>query len=269
MDRDPDVDDLKRLHSLNGGLSWCLEYIVDVVVMNDTETLVKLIREVREGIDHKQAAKYADVILADFIRKCVIDGLREVEAPMQNAYKQFVGAHQKWEVTRSATEKATHAWEVSAEDFLSKLKVMGQWAKSAALERIRRLWRFEPNPFAYMDVVGTSSMLRTPGDFEKYHESFFSEINFIREISEYEVTKGRLERPVGMSDFESAFEAFKVTLDRAKELKKTEVKAEKELNAAWSNYRKERQKAIAVLLPLSEAGRLALFELLAPARNHQ
>lgn len=261
MNRDPDVYDRERLHSLNGGLSWCEDRIVDVVLMEGTDTLEKRIQEVREGIAGQKAAQYAGVLLADFVRHCVLNGFREVEAPMRAAYEPFAEAHQTREDARLATEEETHAWEVPAEDFRTKLKVLGKWAEAAALARSRRLWRVEPNPFAYMDVVGTSSWLRTPGDFVKYHDSFFREINFIRGMSEYEVTEGRLERPVGMSDFESSLKAFEVAQARAEARQDEEADAEAALDSARLKYREERHKAIAVLRPLSEAGRWALFRI--------
>jgi hypothetical protein len=261
MDSDTDVYDRERLHSLNGGLSWCEDFIVDVVLMKGTDTLEKLIQEDREGIAGHRVAQYADVLLAEFIRHRVLDGFRGVEAPMRAAYEPFAKAHQKREDTRLATEEATHAWEMPAEDFRPKLKALGEWAASAARARIRRIWRFEPNPFAYMNVVGTSSWLRTPCDFVKYHDSFSREINFIREMSEYEVTEGRLERPVGMSDFESSLKAFEAAQARVKALQDEEADAEAALDSARLKYLEERHKAIAVLQPLSEAGRWALFRL--------
>lgn len=264
MDIDPDVYDRERLHSLNSGLSWCEDRIVNVVLMGSTDTLEKWIQEVRGGIAGQKAAQYADVLLADFVRHRVLDSFREVEVPMRAAYEPFTKALQAREEARLATEEETHAWEVPAEDFRLKLKVLGKWAEAAALAQIRRLFRVEPNAFAYMDVVGTSSLLRTPGDFVRYYDTFFREINFIRETSEFEVTEGRLEWPVGMSDFESSLKAFEVAQARAEARQDEEADAEAALDSARLKYREERHKAIAVLRPLSEAGRWALFRLFWP-----
>lgn len=246
---------------MNGGLSWCQDCFVDVVVMEGSDTLEKWIQEVRGGIATQKAAVFADVLLADFVRHRVLDGFREVEAPMRAAYESFVEAHQKREDARLATEQATHAWEMPAEDFRSKLNVLGKWAESAARARFRRFWRAEQNPFAYMGVVGISRWLKTPGDFVKYHDSFFRGINFIREMSGYEVTEGRLERPVGMSDFESSLKAFEEAQTRVEARQNEEADAEAALGSAMLKYREERHKAIAVLRPLSEAGQWALFRL--------
>lgn len=261
MDSDTDVYDRERLHSLNGGLSWCEDFIVDVVLMKGADTLEKLIQEDREGIAGHRVARYADVLLAEFVRHCVLDGFRELEAPMRAAYEPFAKAHQKREDTRLATEEATHAWEVPAEDFRPKLKALGEWAASAATARVSRFWRVATNPFAYMDVVGTSSWLRTPGDFVKYHDSFSREINFIREMSEYEINEGRLERPVRMSDFESSLKAFEAAQARVEARQNEEADAKAALESARVKYLEERHKAIAVLQPLTEAGRWALFRL--------
>ena len=260
MSRDHDVYDHERLHNVNFGLSWCEDRIVDAVHMAGTDTLEKWIQETREDIASQKAAQYADVLLADFVRHSVLDGFREVEAPMRAAYEPFVKAHQKRKDARLATEEATHAWEVPAEDFRTKLKVLGEWAASAARVRIFRLLRVE-NPLAYIDVVGTSWMLSTPGAFVKYRDAFSREINFIREMSEDEVTEGRLERPVWMSDFESSLKAFEAAQARVKARQDEEADAEVALDSARLKYREERLKAIAVLRPLSEAGRWALFRL--------
>lgn len=261
MDKDPDVYDGKRLHSLNGGLSWCENRFVDVVVSKGTDTLEQSIKEVRGEVANQKAAAFADTLLAEFVRHRVLDGFREVEAPMRAAYESVVEAHQKWEDARLATEQATHAWEVPAEDFRSKLKVLGKWAEAEALAESRRFWRFEPNPFAYMGVVGTSSWLKTPGDFVKYHESFFREINFIRERSKIEVLDGRLERPVGMSDFELSLKAFEEAQAHVQARQNEEAAVKAGLDSEWLKYCEERKKAIAMLRPLSEAGRWALFRL--------
>ena len=261
MDKDPDVYDREQLYSLNGGLSWCQDRFVDVVAMKGTDALEKWIQGVLGDIATQKAAVFADVLLADFVRHRVLDGFREVEAPMRAAFESVVEAHQKREDARLATEQATHAWEVPAEDFRSKLKVLGKWAESAARAKFRRFWRAEPNPFAYVGVVGTSTWLKTPGDFVKYHDSFFREINFIREMSGYEVTEGRLERPVGMSDFESSLKAFEEAQTRVEARQNEEADAEAALGSAMLKYDEERHKAIAVLRPLSETGRWALFRL--------
>lgn len=261
MDKDPDVYDSKRLYSLNGGLSWCKDRFVDVVHLKGTDALEKWIKEVRGDTANQKAAMFADVLLADFVRYRVLDGFREFEAPMRAAYETLVEAHQKREDARLATEQATLAWEVPAEDFRSKLKVLGKWAESEALAGFRRFWRVEPNPFSYMNVVGTSSWLKTPGDFVKYRDSFLREINFVREISVCEVTAGRLEQPVGMSDFESSFKAFEAAQALAETGQIEEADAESVLGSARLKYREERHKAIAVLEPLSQAGQWALFRL--------
>lgn len=264
MDRDPDVIDRERFRSLNGGLSWCEDRIVDVVLMEGTDKLEKWIQELQEGIAGKKAAQYADVLLADFIRNRVLDGFRKVEAPMRAAYEPFARAHQKRKDARLSTAEATQAWEVLAEDFRPKLSVLGKWAESAALARSRRLWPVEPSPFAFMNVVGTSSWLRTPGDFVKYHDSVYREIDFIRGISEYEVTEGRWERPVGMSGFELSLNAFEAAQARAMARLDDEAEAEAALDSTRLKYDEERYKAIAVLRVLSEAGRSALFQLFNP-----
>lgn len=261
MNIDPDVYNRERLYSLNGGLSWCENFIVDMVLMASTDTLEKKIQEAREGIAGQKSAQYADHLLADFVRHRILDGFREVEAPMRAVYEPFAGAHKKWKDARLATEEATRAWEVPAEDFRSKLKVLGEWAESIELEWFRRFWKCEPNPFAFMGTVGTSNWLKTPGDFVKYHDSFFREIKFIRQTSENEAIEGRLERPVGMSDFESSLKALEAAQARAEARQDEEADAKAAIDSARLKYLEERHKAIAVLQPLSEAGRWALFRL--------
>lgn len=245
---------------MNGGLFMCQERIVDEVCMKGTDTLEKWIQGLREGIASQKAAQYADILLADFVRHSVLDGFREVEAPMRAAYEPFVKAHQKRKDARLATEEETHAWEVLAEDFRTKLKVLGEWAASAARARDIQLWKVE-NPVAYMNVVGTSSMLSNPGNFVKYHDALFREINFIRAISEEECIEGRWERPVWMSDFESSLKALEAAQARVKARQDEKADAEVALDSAQLRYREEQHKAIAVLRPLSEAGRWALFRL--------
>ena len=264
LDRDPDVYNHKRLHSLNGGLYWCQDHIVEIVLVNGTDKLEQSLHEVLEGSAGQKAAQYADILLAEFIRHSVLDGFREVEAPMRAAYEPFAEAHQKQEEARLATEQATCIWEAQAEDFRPKLKVLGKWAESAALARHRRLRRREPNPFAYMTVVGTSNWLKTPGDFVKNHDSCFREINFIRETSEVEVIEGRLERPVGMSDFESSLKAFEAAQASVEERQNEEVNAKAARESARLKFNEEQKKAIRVLQPLSDAGRWALFRLFSP-----
>ena len=261
MDIDPDVYDRERLYSLSGGLYWCEDVIVNVVLMTSTDVLEKKIVETREGIAGKKAALYADQLLAEFVRHRILDGFREVESPMRAAYERYAEAHKKWDDARLAADEARRAWEVPAEDFRSKLKALGEWAVSIEMEWFRKFWNCEPSPFAYMGIVRTSNWLKTPGDFRKYHDAVFREIDFIRRNSEYEAIEGRLERPVGLSDFESSLKALEAAQAHAEARQDEEADAMAVIDSPRLKYREERHKAIAVLQPLSEAGRWALFRL--------
>jgi hypothetical protein len=235
--------------------------------MTSTDTLEKRIQEAREGIAGKKSALYADHLLADFVRHHILDGLREIESPMRAAYQPFAEAHRKWNDARLATEEATRAWEVPAEDFRSKLKVLREWAVSIEMEWFRQIWNCEPNPFAFMGIMSTSNWLKAPGDFRKYHDSFFREINFIRRNSEIEAIQGRLERPVGMSDFESSLKALEAAQAHAEARLDEEADAKAALDSASLRYREERHKAIAVLQLLSETGQWALFRFVSLSKE--
>lgn len=230
-----------------------------MVLMTSTDALEKRIQEAREGIAGKKSALYADLLLADFVRHRILDGFRAVEAPMRAAYVPFAEAYKKWNDARLAREEATRAWEVPAEDFRSKLKILGAWAVSIEMEWFRQFWNCEPSPFAFVDMLGASNWLKTPGDFRKYHDSFFREIKLIRQNSENEAIEGRLERPVGMSDFESSLKALETAQARVEARQDEEADAKAAIDSAELKYREERHKAIAVLQPLSESGRWALF----------
>lgn len=267
MDRDPEVYDHDRLYSLNGGLDWCKNCIVDLVLMKGTDMLEKWIQDVPEGVTSQKAAQYADVLLADFVRHGVLDGFREVEAPMRAAYMLLEEAYKKREDARLATEEAALAWEVPAEDFRTRLKVLGNWAASTAQARARQFWQVEPSSFAYTEVVAASSWLKTPRDFVKYHDSFLRGINLIREMSNYDVIEGRLEQPVGMSDFESSLKVFKAAQARAEACQNEEAEAVAVFDSVELEYREVRHKAIAVLRPLSVAGQWALFRLFSSCKE--
>lgn len=261
MDREPDVYDSEKLYGFHSQMVCYQDHIVDIVCMKGTDTLEQQLYECLEDSDDKKSAQYADILLAEFIHHCVLDGFREVEAPLGAAYKPFEEALQKQKDARLATEQAMQAWQVRAEDFRLKLKELGKWAESAARERHRRRYLHELNPFAFMTVVGTASWLKTPGDFVKYHDAVFREIDFIHEMSAREVIEGRLERPVRLSDFESSLKAFESAQARVEACLNEDAKAEAAREAASLKYNEERQKAITVLAPLSEAGRWALFRL--------
>lgn len=262
MGKDPDVYDHERLHSLNGGLSWCQERFVDAVAMKGIDTLKQWIEEVRGEAANQKAAAFADILLAQFCCYSVLNDFRNVEAPMRAAYKLVLEAHQKWEDARLATEQATLAWKVPAEDFRSKLKVLGNWAEAETLAEFRRDRKFDPNPFAYTRVACTWRWLKTPGDFVKYRDSFFHAINFIRERSEIELLGGRLEWPVAMSDFELSLKAFETAQAHVEARQNEEAAAKEAFDSKMSEYFEERKKAIALLSPLSEAGQWALFRLI-------
>jgi hypothetical protein len=261
LNTDPDVYNYERLHSLNGGLSHCEKCIVDVVVMKGADALEKRLQELGEGTAGQKSAQYADIVLADFVRHGILDGFREVETAMQAAYESFAEAHKKREDARLTAEEATRAWEVPAEDLRLKLELLRKWANSVVLARAHRLLGIEPSPFSSKTVVGTSGWLKTPGDFVKYHNYILHEIEFIREMSEYEVTEGRLDRPVRMSDFETSLKVFEAAQAHVEARQGEEADAAAALESAWNKYYEERNKAIAMMHPLPEAGRWALFRL--------
>lgn len=262
MDIDLSAHDHERLHGLNGNLRKCKAYIIDIVLTEGADVLEKHIQKIQEEIVDQKTARYADVLLSGLIRHHILDGFRKMEAPMRAAYKLLAEANQKLEDTRLVTQEAMHAWEVSAEDFRSKLQVLGRWAESAALARDRQFLRIEPNPYLYALFVITPNRLRTPDDFVKYRDTFVRAIKFIREMSEHETLDGRLDWPVRLSEFERSLKTFETAQAHAGARQREETEAKAALDSARLKFREEQLKAIELLQPLSETEQLALYYLI-------
>lgn len=263
LDRAPDVyKRYKRARDSKSGVyferRWCYNLIVNFLLLNDTNTLDEEIQEIREGTRGQRAALYADELLADFIRHGVLDGLREVEVPMRAAYRLFTEAYQKRKDARLATEEATHTWDGLNENFRPKLEVFKNWAES---EQRAKICRFLNGVPGYINPIDAPCSLRSASVSAKPYDFLDKKINFIREMLEGGIIAGRLDLPVGISDFESYLKALEVARDHLEARKAEEAATEAAFESAKVKYDEERSKAIAVLQLLSEAGRCALLRL--------
>ncbi|HBQ90924.1 MAG TPA: hypothetical protein DD803_15925 [Alcaligenes faecalis] len=261
MDTNLDVHNRERPHGLNGKLRKCKAHIIDIVLLEGTAVLEERIQKIQKEIIDQKIARYADVLLSGLIRHRILDEFRKIEAPMRAVYERFTEANQTWESTRLATQEATHAWDLPAKDFRSKLQVLVKWAESAALAWDRRSWPFEPSPFKYAQHVIAPSWLKTPNTFVKHRDILLQTIDFIREMSDHEVLEGRLDWPVGLSEFERSLKTFEAAQARAEAHQREETEAKATLESAKRECIEEQLKAIALLQPLSETEQLALYHV--------
>lgn len=256
--------DAKRLYSLNGGIQWCERRVVDVVLQQGVDALKRWAWKVRDGADGEKAAQLAEILLGDFVRNRILEGLSAVEAPLQATYRSYAEAHLKMEAASNATTEALEAWESAAQDFRSRLQALGSWAKGTAITKARNIWGGVVNDFAYVEITCAWKLLDTPEWFARHRVALYQDIDFIRDTVTDAFFAGSLEQPLGISDFETSLKGLESAQVRVESMEREEVEATADWEAARLVYDGERNRALAALRPLSKAGQWALFSLVSP-----
>jgi hypothetical protein len=255
-------------NSLNGGISFCLEYLADWLVHDGREGVLRSLEEKYEAA-HSKRDRECLFFLIDGISRIDLETISHHVRQIAELFPALMQSNEADKVKVERTGRTLEEWNVAAERFKTLLNQWSQWiieAERLRLEGIRG--RSGRRGLALMtrhlQVFQCTPAFDSPVSLRRDQAFFMRKVEAVTQAIEQGHLANRLPEQLDVRDFYHAKGALIALQSDYEELVVVDASANEQDNALWAQYRERVNSLIRVLWTMGEAQLWSLFWLYHP-----